>query len=234
VTDADCVEHSTACALGFCFHGTCIRNAAAKNGDPCLSVDPCRPGTGVCASGQCVAADKDCSHLDGPCAVGVCNPANGSCGVQMVREGLACGEPVAGGCRTGGTCQTGDCGGGTVTQTCTFLTDQCNDGVCDPLLGCRSQPKSSGTACTPGGCYEENSGTCQVSACTGGTPVGNGSNPASPGGGVCPGLELCSNGECRICTPPGSFLTGGSCATAGDQCCGGCEDIDAGTLRCLA
>jgi len=53
----------------------------------------------------------DCSALDGDCAVGVCNPATGTCGVQSIGEGQSCDD--SNGCTEGEVCTGGACAGGT-------------------------------------------------------------------------------------------------------------------------
>jgi hypothetical protein len=52
----------------------------------------------------------DCSDLDDDCAVGVCNPATGTCGVQGIGEGQSCDDSNT--CTLGEECTGGACAGG--------------------------------------------------------------------------------------------------------------------------
>jgi hypothetical protein len=201
----------------------------------------CADGAGECCRGACLVGEScrtcettnvlDCTALDGPCAVGVCDPIAG-CRAEAIREGLTCGgpNPATGNCLSGGVCAGGVCTGG-FTTGCGFVTDQCSSSICDPVVGCVPFPLS-GIPCTRGQCIQESSSTCQDGVCVGGFGVPNGLSPVGPG--ECPGAQLCSYGVCRDCVLPGTLMFGSSCAEVGDQCCGGCEEIDAGTQRCLA
>lgn len=70
-------------------------------------------GADATAPDAASACATDCSELDGPCQVGVCNQDAGACEAQAAADTTPCddGNP----CRTGATCTAGKCGGGTLT-----------------------------------------------------------------------------------------------------------------------
>jgi hypothetical protein len=66
------------------------------------------------------------------------------------------------------TCVSGHCQAGTPVD-CSYLSNQCNDGICDETLDeCIAQPKPDGTSCDDG-LYCNVGETCQAGVCTGGT-----------------------------------------------------------------
>ena len=61
----------------------------------------------------------NCSSLDDPCNVGVCNVGNGLCEAQPTNEGGSCSDGEL--CTTGDICQVGSCAGSAVD--CSSLDD---------------------------------------------------------------------------------------------------------------
>ncbi len=101
--------------------------------DPACAVDPC--------------ADIDCADLDGPCLVGVCDPATGECVAEPSEDGTVCDDGDL--CTTGDVCTAGECAGGELD--CSDQSDACNAGACDPEDGtCGPVPLDDGTICEDG------------------------------------------------------------------------------------
>jgi len=99
-----------------CSAGTCGGGAPANGGLPCDDGDLCNIGE-TCAAGACGGGSAvDCSYLDAECAVGVCNPATGLCGVEGAADGEECDD--ANDCTEGEVvCTGGACGGGSTLCT---------------------------------------------------------------------------------------------------------------------
>ena len=96
----------------------------------------------------------------------ICDPATGLCPSPDASNGTACDDGTF--CTVNDVCTSGVCRG--VPRNCTFLTDQCNDGVCNEADGrCEAAPRVDGTACQADSdpCTTD---TCEAGSCTA-TPV---------------------------------------------------------------
>ncbi len=89
--DADCDLFDDGQAQGSCeveegptTTTTSTTQSTTTTSTTTTTIDPCSPG-------------PDCSDVDTPCALGVCNPANGGCTLAPLVEGTACaaGSPAA-------------------------------------------------------------------------------------------------------------------------------------------
>jgi hypothetical protein len=111
LADADCVMLDDACNTGTCDLGTfaCVKTPV-MDATVCDDEDMCT-GASACQAGACVGTDPtDCTDLDSSCGTGVCDPVNGTCGVQPVMDsdGMACDD--ANGCTANTVCAAGYCG----------------------------------------------------------------------------------------------------------------------------
>src|SRR5205823_6493403 len=126
---------------------------------------------GICTAGACTGASPrpdgtPCSG--GTCAGAMCVPAADPCSSRPDRT--ACSDGNA--CTQTDECFGGKCIGG--NPVACVAMDSCHDvGVCNPLTGtCTSPIKMDGATCKAGECSHP--GTCLAGACTGTTPLPDG------------------------------------------------------------
>ncbi len=117
-TAADCAP-AALCNTVACVAGKCVRSAATGGG--CEDGDPCTIGD-ACAVGVCKGWNLDCSHLNGACTYGACDPSTVECEAVPVAEGTSCSDGSA--CTTGDACDAGQCVGEAACG---------DDGFCDAL-----------------------------------------------------------------------------------------------------
>lgn len=170
-------------------------------------------GPGTDTGGGDLCEGVDCSGESGPCSVGVCNPADGTCQMELVAEGTACDDGTA--CTTGDACSAfGDCVGETLD--CSSIDDDCSVGACDPVEGCMPSPRDDGTECDDG------SACTAGDVCTGGTCGGTETD--------CSDLtDMCMVGMCDPATgdcaampvADGTACDDGDMCTTGDACSAG-------------
>jgi len=210
--DCDANEVLDACEL--------VGNDCNNNGilDECEDVATCNDGNActindVCSVGVCAGTLRDCSHLNGPCTIGVCNPANGSCRAVPANSGGDCSDGIP--CTYDDFCWNGVCVG--FERDCSPLDDACNVGVCNELTGeCEPQGVNDGATCDDG------SLCTLLDACAGGACVGE---PTDCTGfdddchvGVCDPLS----GECRAAPAnEGGACDDGILCSVGDVCSNG-------------
>ncbi|MGC4087557.1 MAG: hypothetical protein QM756_06630 [Polyangiaceae bacterium] len=169
------------CSTVQCNPGGFCSGTSLPDGSACKSTDLCAQ-SGVCVRGSCLAQNyKDCSGVvpPGGCYAGQCNGSTGQCEAVPLFD-VPCG--TAGGlCGTQGWCWNGVCQATSVD--CSWLDDDCNAGVCDPMNGgCFSQPKPFGTQCFSNSCVY--SSYCANGSCQPGKPLvecihGDGCCPAN-------------------------------------------------------
>lgn len=179
-----------------------------------------RPDAGACVGD---AADLDCSALDGPCTIGACDPATGTC-IAIALDDLPCDD--GDGCTVEDTCVEGACEGRTLD--CTPFATACAPSACDPEAGaCVPSPMPEGSACDDGTACTTAS-ECRSGACVA-TAVLD-----------CTSLEDdCNAGSCDpaigcVAAP----LTGAPCddgdgCTTGDTC-GATGSCDGAAIDCTA
>jgi hypothetical protein len=220
--DCSAAGSADGCTLGVCVGttGACVGvpalpGAACDDGDPCTAGDACKAGGAGCAG-----APLDCSSLDGPCAAGVCDPAEGGCMVVAENEGVPCGSPD-----TCGTlaCAGGECVGGSVDCSAfdipPCLVGQCQlaTGLCQPVPTAEGLPCDDLKACTSG------------EACTGGLCKGGVPKDCSAGTTTC-SFGFCNpaSGQCSVAAINDSGpCDDGDLCTAGDSCqAGACASGD--------
>lgn len=221
----DCSHLDDACTMGACdpTTGACAP-AARPDGTGCDDGDPCTTGD-ACAAGACTGAPLDCSAMDRPCAMGVCNPSTGACEAMVSPDGASCEDGAL--CTSGDTCVGGTCVGTAVD--CSAASGGCNMGACDPTTGaCTMNPVADGTSCDDGDpCTSGDtcaSGACGgaaldcsafTDACNVGTCDASGTCVASPAadGTACDDGDPCTTGDaCGGGTCSGAPVTTGPCA----------------------
>ena len=92
---------------------SCTGTGGCDDGNPCTSND-------TCVNGDCSGRPLDCSASDSACALGICDPSTGSCGLTPLQNGLSCDD---------GNSQT--------------ISDQCSCGTC---IGTQLTPTISPTS----------------------------------------------------------------------------------------
>jgi hypothetical protein len=84
----------------------------------------------VCTSGACLGQDRDCSHLDDICQVGVCNEGTDTCEQVAAPNGTACADDLF--CTVDEDCLNGACAGSS-PRDCSD-GDDCTNDVCNESL----------------------------------------------------------------------------------------------------
>ncbi len=222
-------------AIG-CANGHVVRpDSGQRDGGPPVDAPIASQDTGPSCEGV------DCSSLDGPCAVGACDPSDGTCVAMPVADGTSCDDGDA--CTTGDACAAGSCAG--VAMDCSALDSACAVGVCGDGT-CVTMPRPDGTicddadACTAGDACASGvctgvatdcsalDGACVAGACdpsTGGcvaTPRADGTS--CDDANTCTVLDACASGACTG-SPVSCSALDGPCVT------GVCS---AGTGGCVA
>lgn len=215
-------------SLDSCHLGTCdedlktCKNIAGNDGAQCDDGDACT-GAGVCSGGVCSKGQQvNCSVFNGPCSVGVCDPAVG-CVAMPVSEGSFCDNGDFTGCSYG-QCQQGSCvslpqNDGAFCDDGDF--NECSVGFCQNAQ-CMSQPVNEGMLCED---FDGNqcTGMCSNGICAQ-IPVNNGSPCEDFDGNQCTGI--CSNGFCsQVPANNGQPCDDYLFCTSGESCtngvCGG-------------
>ena len=154
-TAISCPNDGNPCTNDVCnpADGTCgvPRTGSCNDGNPCTSGDTCTGGT-------CSGMVRSCPSDGDPCTDDVCNPADGTCGIDNTAscdDGNECTEED--------TCSGGACEGSPIV--CVDDGDPCTVEACDPDVGCVAEPVSCAGACE-GGCPG-----MQECLCTGGSSV---------------------------------------------------------------
>jgi len=216
-----CPAPGSSCQVGVCDEALkACSSTAGNDGSPCDDKNSCT-GTGVCSAGTCSAGQPiDCSSLDGPCSVGVCDPETG-CNSVPGNEGGFCDDGQNNPCITG-KCGQGACnsvaaneGGSCDDKLFCTIGDHCHNAVC---VGGGPKP-----CAPPGGCYiascNELNDTCTA------VPGNNGA--ACDDSNVCTKSTTCLNGSCTngLATNNGAMCDDGSTCTSATTCsagvCGG-------------
>ena len=175
----DCSHLDDPCNVGACNPLTLLcEPQPTHEGLSCDDADPCSVAD-ACNVGICLGSPKDCSSADGPCLVGVCNPADGACESQVAADGSSCEDGDA--CTSGETCAGGSCPAGSPISCDDGNTCTLDD--CDPGAGCIFTPD------------DDQNGDLLPDACDDGDPC---STDDVCTGGSCLGLPLCEDGS--ICT----------------------------------
>lgn len=146
-TPIDCSSLNGICIVGVCNQTSGLCEALpALDGFACDDGVPCTLND-ACLGGVCGGTPRDCSALNSPCAVGVCNPGDGACIPSPINQGASCTDNNR--CTTGDVCTNGACVG--VPLDCSSLSNACNLGVCHSASGtCRTTPANNGGACNDG------------------------------------------------------------------------------------
>ncbi len=168
----DCGITPVACEVITCNETSqACTGVASQNGDPCTDPNDLCLENATCTNGLCTGTQKDCFMQPVPddCHVSECNPQNGQCEPVVGNEGGACND-ANDLCTVNKTCASGVCQGGD-PKNCSYLTVDCNLGVCDTNTGqCVTQAVGNGQPCDDlDPCTTGE--TCTNSVCTGGSAV---------------------------------------------------------------
>ncbi|HQP35522.1 MAG TPA: lamin tail domain-containing protein, partial [Polyangiaceae bacterium] len=221
---------------GLCDDPKKTDGSTCSDNDACTLTDTCQDGS--CQSGT----PKVCTAKDACHVAGTCNPANGTCTDVAGNDNAAC--DFGDMCKTGKTCLSGACQGGT-DKTCSDGND-CTDDTCNSATGCvftidTTNSCSDGNLCTESDACNAQ-GTCAGTAktCTAldqchdvgtcDTQTGNCSNPNKTDGTLCnDGVfcttnESCQGGTCQDGTTTACTTTDqckvatGTCDSVSDKC----------------
>jgi len=199
----------------------------------------------VCVDGECTyGAPRSCAYLTGVCQVGVCDETVG-CHLEQSMTGTYCEDGDF--CTTGDQCHDGECLPGWPTD-CSYLDNQCQQGVCDELHDfCMGVPNGElecddGSYCTVDDACEQGlcvgqtvDCSCADDACSVGycneSLLGGCDRWWANEGGLCDTNcttgGRCHDGLCEGGTPTGVSETEGP---AGDPTCADFVDNDCDTL----
>lgn len=237
----ECVDGACECASGCPDCQSCNpatgRCVPIANGTACDDGDACTR-TDTCQGGVCVGSNPvTCTALDQCHAVGVCNPATGTCSNPNKPNDTACNDGNA--CTQTDTCQGGVCTG---SNPVVCAAEACeNPGVCNPADGICSPPtpKPEGAACSGGLCC---GGVCQECCDDNDCPT-----PACQrcDGGLCVAInqgEICgtsthvgTNLRCcdGDCPDPNCKTVGADCepSACNSQCCTKQHDVTFGGVH---
>lgn len=108
--EVDCTGFAWATRAEFNLYGDPTRSLELCAGDAdCDDGNACT-GLEVCSDGFCVHQDvPDCSHLDSDCSAGICDPVEGACVAEPLRDGASCDDGAW--CSEHDVCSEGVCGG---------------------------------------------------------------------------------------------------------------------------
>jgi hypothetical protein len=167
-------------AGGGCISGACNEDTDQCEGDPVQDGVSCNADDNGCTvgdncqDGDCVSGIAiDCSYLDQPCAVGICepkgpdNPTGFTCIQQFLAEDTDCEDGQF--CTLGELCDgAGACVGG-APNPCEGVIDGCNNSTCNEQSNtCVPTPVADDTICNDGDSCTMGD-TCQGGICTGQT-----------------------------------------------------------------
>ena len=134
-------------------------DAAASDGPSTPDAGPPTPD-----AGSDLCAEVDCSGMNSACAMGMCNPLDGTCMAVALADETACDDEDL--CTTNDVCTAGTCGGSPVE----CAGDSCNAGECNPVDGsCMNVPLTDGVDCNTDLCAMDQ--TCVSGVCGAGVPV---------------------------------------------------------------
>lgn len=220
----------------------CPDDLFAEEDSPCPDTLFCY--TSTCRRGRCLpAVARDCSEMDGPCTIGVCDETSNTCLARPKTENTPCVSGREGQCVPFSSCQSGvcaphyaneltPCDDGTLCTTgdhcsgynancvagrrvhCSHLDSTCSLGTCNPLTGsCISISANEDLPCNADNNPCTVNDTCRAGACVVGDTLDCSSLNTSCQYGVCTPLTTSS----AVCTP---VYVDRACDP--DYCTGGC------------
>ena len=124
----DCSHLDDDCNMGVCHEETETCVAEPINvGQSCDDGLYCTVNEVCSAQGQCLGQQRDCSHLDELCRVGVCEEDGKGCVARNASEKASCDTGQF--CVVNEKCVFGECVG--EPRDCSYLDDECHVGVCN-------------------------------------------------------------------------------------------------------
>ncbi len=182
-----------------CVQG-CLTGADCIDGNPC-TIDEC-------VAGICTNTIRDCSGMDGQCAIGACNVVTGVCFAEPAPAGTSCDDAAA--CTTNDVCDVGGSCAGTPAD-CSNLDGPCTEGACNPASGfCEPIHHAAGTPCSDG------------TICT--------DLDQCDGAGTCAGIPLDCSGLDDVCHIGVCNSLTGTCQTQPANLGGPCSDNNLCTI----
>jgi hypothetical protein len=162
-TGADC-DDADPCTNNVCTGGLCSN---PYNTAPCNDGNPCNIGE-ACLNGVCTGGGPvNCSGAGNDCNTASCNPLGpeGNCNILTPKpNGTPCNDGLF--CTDNEFCTNGVCGSGSA-HDCSYLSDQCNNGVCNETLNqCVKSPTNQGLPCNDNLFCTDND-KCANGVCTG-------------------------------------------------------------------
>jgi hypothetical protein len=192
-TQNDCGQPGDQCNAVTCseLHDSC-QLGPKPVGTACTSSNLCEVGAQCNALGQCVGLQNDCQWLPADdCHIAVCDPQDGQCNLQSLAQGTPCDVDL---CNLGGTCDANATCAGTTLTDCTYLNQDCQQGVCVPATGsCTPVPGQPGDPCATGvdQCHD---GICNAQLVCVPLPKPNGT-PCDDYNS-CTDTDICTGGAC--------------------------------------
>ena len=189
-----------------CNEGVCSEETGKCTKSPINFGKPCDDGFACtdfdkCKAGGCEGDLLDCSHMDGPCALGFCDEELGNCDAKKLTDDTPCDDGDI--CTGHDHCTDGECGGDFDLCAACFDEDQgngCGDGnactvntVCIISLGqlvCIGEEKDCPEMmgqCSFGAC-DSDSGDCEAHNMPDGISCDDGD--------LCTVMDTCDSGDC--------------------------------------
>ena len=136
-------DTGSTCSTGQCVKGQGCVMTAAIDGTQCSDNNACTMGDecwkGMCASG----IQKDCTHLDSVCSIGVCDMNTGDCIAVPLNERHPCDDGL--GCTINDQCHEGVCRG--EVDQC-YDNNPCTINKCIEGIGCMLRHEDFNKTCT--------------------------------------------------------------------------------------
>lgn len=146
-TDDDCPSTGNQCTENKCIDYYCVEtpkeiSTSCESDEDLCTIDHCD------GQGSCVTYDNvDCSDYDDQCNTGMCEAQTGECYADPFPLSTPCNNDLF--CDGTDHCDGfGECVALGTPIDCSYLNDQCNNGVCDETIDdCIQEPEPLSTPC---------------------------------------------------------------------------------------